>query len=228
MDMLLGAHTGRALPPLATIDLVGWDVHRAIVDNLWSNTADDAHPCFELPAYVGAGIAAGRLGRKTRDVGGFFRVDGKGPTARRFVLDPATGSYVQLAPPAVPTVVAAMQDAVRAGCYAEALDVMCRAEGGDAAMMRHVMLGYVSYALGLVGEVVGQARDVDRIMGFGFNWAPPSVIVDVIGAARMAGLLEREDLPVPAVVDDAARTGAALFRESGVDPKRWYRSAVAT
>src|SRR5262249_50085258 len=32
MDQLVGAHTGRALAPLATIDLVGWDVHAAIVD----------------------------------------------------------------------------------------------------------------------------------------------------------------------------------------------------
>ena len=27
MDQLVGPYTGRALPPLATIDLVGWDVH---------------------------------------------------------------------------------------------------------------------------------------------------------------------------------------------------------
>src|SRR5690606_36073782 len=28
MDQLVGTHTGRALAPLATIDLVGWDVHK--------------------------------------------------------------------------------------------------------------------------------------------------------------------------------------------------------
>ena len=38
MDQLLGPHTGRALAPLATIDLVGWDVHKAIVDNLHVRT----------------------------------------------------------------------------------------------------------------------------------------------------------------------------------------------
>jgi len=34
IDYLIGPHTGRAMPPLATVDLVGWDVHKAIVDNV--------------------------------------------------------------------------------------------------------------------------------------------------------------------------------------------------
>src|SRR5687767_11004730 len=85
MDQLVGPHTGRALPPLATIDLVGWDVHKAIVDNLYNTTYDVAHDNFRLPEYMQRGIDAGHLGRKTRDKGGFFRVDGKGADARHFV-----------------------------------------------------------------------------------------------------------------------------------------------
>ena len=56
-----------------------------------------------------------------------------------------------------------------------------------------VVLGYVSYGLSRVGEVVARPRDVDRIMGFGFNWAPPSVLVDAIGARRTVALLERAE-----------------------------------
>src|SRR5512139_454835 len=67
MDQLVGTHTGRALAPLATIDLVGWDVHKAIVDNLHLNTKDEAHAQFVLPAYMTRGIERGHLGRKTRD-----------------------------------------------------------------------------------------------------------------------------------------------------------------
>ncbi|HRP70081.1 MAG TPA: 3-hydroxyacyl-CoA dehydrogenase NAD-binding domain-containing protein, partial [Turneriella sp.] len=37
MDYLLGPYTGRALAPLATIDLVGLDAHKAIVDNVVAN-----------------------------------------------------------------------------------------------------------------------------------------------------------------------------------------------
>ena len=38
VDRIVGPYTGRALTPLATIDLVGWDIHRAIVDNVYEQT----------------------------------------------------------------------------------------------------------------------------------------------------------------------------------------------
>ncbi len=227
MDQLVGTHTGRALPPLATIDLVGWDVHAAIVDNLWDNTRDEAHAAFALPEYMRRGIAAGRLGRKTRDKGGFFRIEGKGNDAVHFVLDPATDQYRPLEEvrPPVPAFVERMRAAIRAGNHPEAFDVLCRTPGKDAALLRGLMLGYVSYALGRVGEVVEHARDVDRIMGFGFNWAPPSVIVDAIGAERTIELLSAANLPVPRVIVRAATTGRPLFDEPSVDSKRFFIAA---
>ena len=54
IDYLIGPYTGRAMPPLATIDLVGWDVHQAIVDNVHANTNDEAHAAFALPDLHGA------------------------------------------------------------------------------------------------------------------------------------------------------------------------------
>jgi 3-hydroxyacyl-CoA dehydrogenase len=227
MDQLVGTHTGRALAPLATIDLVGWDVHKAIVDNLHANTNDEAHARFALPAYMQRGIERGHLGRKTKDKGGFFRVEGKGPDAKQFVLDPATGDYrplAEVAPP-VPAFVERMKAAIRSGKHPEAFDVLCRADGKDAAILRHVMLGYISYALGRVGEVVRHARDVDRIMGFGFNWAPPSVLVDAIGAPRVIDLLAQELLPIPGVVVEAAALGKPLFELAQVDSGKFFAAA---
>jgi 3-hydroxyacyl-CoA dehydrogenase len=227
MDQLVGSHTGRALAPLATIDLVGWDVHKAIVDNLHANTRDEAHAAFALPAFMASGIERGHLGRKTRDKGGFFRVDGKGAGAVHFVLDPVSGDYRPLAErrPPMPTFIERMKAAIRNGRHPEALDILVCADGKDAALLRRIMLGYVSYALGRVGEVVARARDVDRIMGFGFNWAPPSVIVDAIGAARTVDLLLQENLTVPPVVAAAARAGRPLFDEPSVDSGRFFVAA---
>jgi 3-hydroxyacyl-CoA dehydrogenase len=226
MDQLVGSHTGRALAPLATIDLVGWDVHKAIVDNLHASTRDEAHACFVLPAYMARGIERGHLGRKTRDKGGFFRIDGKGADAVHFVLDPVTGDYklVTEVKPPMPAFIERMKAAIRSGKHPEAFDILCRSDGKDAALLRRVMLGYISYALGRVGEVVAKARDVDRIMGFGFNWAPPSVLVDAIGAPRTIELLEREQLPVPKVVADAASRGTPLFEER-IDSGRFFVAA---
>lgn len=224
MDQLVGPHTGRALPPLATIDLVGWDVHKAIVDNLHASTHDTAHAQFKLPAYMQKMIDKGHLGRKTRDKGGFFRVEGKGADAKTFVLDAKSGDYRLLSEvsPPMPTFVEKMKAAIRAGRHTGAMEVLCTAEGKEAELLRRVVLGYISYGLGLVGEVVQRPRDVDRIMGFGFNWAPPSVLVDSIGPARTVALLEQAKLPVPAVVREAASHQRALFNEPSVDSSRFF------
>jgi 3-hydroxyacyl-CoA dehydrogenase len=230
MDQLLGPHTGRALPPLATIDLVGWDVHKAIVDNLYKNTHDFAHAQFRLPAYMQRAIARGQLGRKTRDQGGFFRIEGTGADARQLAFDPATGDYrpvLEIAPP-MPAFIESMKAAIRSGRgngYRQAMEVLCTAQGKEAEIVRRVMLGYLSYGLGLVGEVVDRPRDIDRIMGFGFLWAPPSVLVDAIGPGRTIVLLERAKLPIPQSVVASAVQQRALFDEPHVDTAQFFFAA---
>lgn len=224
MDQLVGPHTGRALPPLATIDLVGWDVHKAIVDNLHARTHDTCRSTFALPLYMQRQIDRGHLGRKTRDKGGFFRVDGKGADAKHFVLDPKTGDYrplAEVAPP-IPAFVEKMKTAIRDGKHGGAMEVLCTAEGLEAELLRKVMLGYISYGLGLVGEVVERPRDIDRIMGFGFNWAPPSVLVDAIGPARTIQMLEAARLPVPRPIREAAQHQRPMFNEPTVDSARFF------
>lgn len=226
MDQLVGPHTGRALPPLATIDLVGWDVHKAIVDNLFRSTFDVAHDHFALPAYMQRGIDKGHLGRKTRDKGGFFRVDGKGADAKHFVLDARTGDYrpIAEAAPPMPTFVEKMKGAIKTGRHTGAMEVLCTADGKEADLLRKVVLGYISYGLGLVGEVVERPRDVDRIMGFGFNWAPPSMLVDAIGPGRTIVMLEKAKLPVPTSILEAATHQRPMFNEP-VDSSRFFIAA---
>ncbi len=227
MDALVGPHTGRAMAPLVTVDFVGWDVHKAIVDNLHAHTADEAHAAFALPAYMQRLIDAGHLGNKTRARGGFYRTDGKGPDAVRLALDPRTGDYRPLAELArsLPAFVDQMKAAIRVGRYRAAMDAMCEATGAEADLLRRVVLGYVSYGLCRVGEVVARPRDVDRIMGFGFNWAPPSVLADAIGARRLIGLLDRARLQVPRVVVEAAEKNLHLFDEPEVDRGRFFVAA---
>ena len=167
------------------------------------------------------GIDAGRLGRKTRDKGGFFRLDG----TTQLVLDPATGDYRPLAEvvPPVPAFIDRMNTALRVGDHTYAFDVLVRDDSEQAALLRRILLGYISYALGRVGEVVERARDVERIMGFGFHWAPPTVLVDAIGAARTISLLERANLAVPPVIIQSATTRTPLSED--VDSTRFLRAS---
>ncbi|MGH7950130.1 MAG: 3-hydroxyacyl-CoA dehydrogenase family protein [Candidatus Binataceae bacterium] len=212
IDYLIGPHTGRAMAPLQTVDLVGWDVHRAIVDNVHENCEDEARACFKLPTFMEKGLAAGRMGDKTPKLGGFYRKNGKSME----VLDPRSNGYVELKRPAPIGFVERMKEFNRVGRYADSMAVLADAKGAEADLCRRVVLGYVSYALNRVGEVAESAADVDTIMSYGFNWAPPCAIVDLIGARRTAELLARHQLPVPASLEQAARgndkmcTGGAL------------------
>ncbi|MEO8701681.1 MAG: 3-hydroxyacyl-CoA dehydrogenase family protein [Kofleriaceae bacterium] len=220
MDQLVGPHTGRAMAPLATIDLVGWDVHAAIVDNLYRSTHDVAHDRFVLPAYMRAGIARGVLGRKAKN--GFWKLEGKGPDAKKLVLDLVTGNYAPLADVAPPAAfVHKMKAALGSGRHTGAMEVMCTSEGVEAELLRTIILGYISYGLGLVGDVVERPRDIDRIMSFGFHWAPPGMLVDAIGPGRTIILLERARLPIPNAILEAATHQRPMFQER-VEASRFF------
>jgi 3-hydroxyacyl-CoA dehydrogenase len=226
IDFLIGPHTGRAMAPLATIDFVGWDVHQAIVRNLRDHTKDEAHDAFLLPPYMARLIERGHLGRKTPALGGFTRRGAKGTPVERetLVLDPATGEYAAPGAAAPSELVRRMKAFHRVGRYREAFDAFAEASGEDARIMRQVILGYVSYGLSRVGEVVERAADVDRIMSFGFNWAPTAVIVDLLGARRAVKLMEQARLPVPRVVIDAAERNQRLYDTPHVDIGRFFHA----
>lgn len=207
IDYLIGPHTGRAMAPLATIDLVGWDVHKAIVDNVHANCADEARQCFELPGYMEKAMHAGCLGDKTPERGGFYRRAGKEVA----VLDPKTGGHLPLGKLAPIEFVEKMKRLHRVARYAEAFQVLAEAKGAEADLCRRVVLGYVSYGLNRVGEVAASPADVDTIMSYGFNWAPPTAIVDLLGAKNTITLMKRLKLAVPASVERAAASGAKMF-----------------
>lgn len=224
LDLLIGPHTGRAMPPLATIDFVGWDVHKAIVDNLRANTHDEAHHAFALPSYMADLLARGHLGTKTPDKGGFFRKTKGVAGSDVYVLEPARGSYVparetRREPPAF---VRTMRELIRVGRYREALRVLMEAQGSEANVARQMVLGYVSYALARVGEVVEEIADIDRVMGFGFNWAPPGVIVDLLGPDEIIRALQRANMLVPQALVDASKRPGPVFREPNVDIGRFF------
>jgi 3-hydroxyacyl-CoA dehydrogenase len=218
-DRLVGPYTGRAMTPLATIDLVGWDIHRAIVDNIHANTQDEAHATLKLPDYMAKAMSRGVLGNKSG--GGFFKKEGKTSLA----LDPASGDYRPVAELRLPKLdyierVAALH---AVGRYAEGMQAFLAAEEPEAAIARRVIAGYVSYAFHRVGEVTDSITGIDMIMATGFNWAPPSVLVDVIGARACVEMIERAGLPVPPALRDAARGPAQrLFRHPQLNVGKFF------
>jgi 3-hydroxyacyl-CoA dehydrogenase len=215
VDKLVGPYTGRALTPLATIDLVGWDIHRAIVDNVYANTNDEAHATLALPAYMAQRMEQGTLGDKSGR--GFFKKEGKA----RLVLDPKTGAYRPESDIALPELgyVAEVARLHREARYEEAMQAFVAAKGELAAIAKRVVAGYLSYAFHRVGEVTDTIDGIDRIMGTGFNWAPPSVLVDALTPAGAIALIEGAGLPVPAALRSAK---SPLFRHATINAGRFF------
>src|SRR4029079_15240111 len=149
-----------------------------------ANVQDEAPGAFAMPAYMQRLIDAGHLGDKTAAKGRLHKkVTGDGKTTTQ-VLDPASGTYREQDPDLRIPFVEEIQDLNRRGRYHDDMDRFMAADGAHAATARRVILGYVSYALHRVGpgEVVESPADADRIMSAGFNWAPPTALVDLIGA----------------------------------------------
>jgi len=219
-DKLVGPYTGRAMTPLSTVDLVGWDIHRAIVDNVYALTQDEAHETNKLPDYMAKLMEKGVLGNKSG--GGFYKKDGK----KRLVLDPATGEYIPEEDIELPDLsyideVAALH---RDGRYKEGMQVFLRAEGEYAKRARGVIAAYIAYAFQRVGEVTESIDGIDRIMGMGFNAAPPSVLVDTIGAEGVVDMIGEAGLAVPAALADAAKTGKPerFFQHTRINIGRFF------
>jgi len=209
VDKLVGPYTGRALTPLATIDLVGWDIHRAIVDNIYKLAPDEVHATLRLPGYMAQLIEKGTLGNKTKK--GFFKVENK----VQFVLNPKTGDYQPVSEVKLPDLsyIKEIAKLHHDGRYEEAMQVFVKAPGPYADIARKVVAGYISYAFHRVGEATETIAGIDDIMGFGFNWAPPSVLVDVIGVKDTVAMIEKAKLPVPKQLAEAAKAS---------DAKRFY------
>jgi len=220
VDRLVGPYTGRAMTPLATIDLVGWDIHRAIVDNVHQNAPDEAHATLKLPDYMANLMDQGVLGNKSG--GGFFKKDGK----KRLALDPTTGDYKPESDIRLPDLgyIDEVAHLHSMGRYVEGMQVFLAAEGDEAAIARKVIAGYVSYAFHRVGEVTEDISGIDMIMATGFNWAPPSALVDVLGKRETVEMIEQAGLPVPKALEEAARTGKpeAFFTHPQVNTGKFF------
>jgi hypothetical protein len=93
------------------------------------------------------------------------------------------------------------------GRYAEGLAAFRNAEGPEAQAARRVIAGYIAYAFQRAGEVTDTITGIDLIMATGFNWAPPSVLVDLIGVRESVAMIEGAGLAVPAILADAAKSG---------------------
>lgn len=183
MDYLLGSYTGRAMPPLSTIDLVGFDVHQAIVDNIYEKINDERHEALKLPSYMLKMIENGQIGWKTPAKGGFFF---RTPDKKKKVLDIATLEYKDLQNIKV-DFVEQMKLFIRDGYYQKAINILKSTDNSDADLVRYFISSYLSYSFSRVAEITPEKDfiyGIDRVMSSGFSWMPPSAWVDLLGGPK--------------------------------------------
>jgi len=202
MDYLLGGFTGRALAPLATIDLVGLDVHKAIVDNVVAHVKDERIDSYKMPAYMQKMIDQGMLGRKAKGKGGYFNRDAE---KNKTTLNPADLTFAPTQKDKVDWIEKTKKQ-IHDGQYQAAIELIKTATGTEADIVRHFILGYVAYSFARIGEVTpvsDSIHGIDRVMSSGFSWMPPSGWVDLFGGVKTTcALIEKAALPVPAQLKD--------------------------
>jgi hypothetical protein len=166
-------------------------------------------------------MAKGVLGSKTG--GGFF---GKDDAGGRIVLDPKTQNYVAKSSLSRPDLgfIEEISNLHRVGRYVDGMRAFAAATGPYAAIAQKVIAGYISYSFHRVGEVTDDISGIDRIMGYGFNWAPPSVLVDTIGLKPTIQMIDKAGLPVPPALANA-QEGTTFFDDPQVNVGKFFVAA---
>lgn len=194
IDALFGGFTGRNMAPIATADFVGLDTSKAIVDNLYEETADYARDTFIAPAYMQTLIDQGKLGRKVKE--GFYKMvvteDGK---KVQYVYDIASGDFRVKNRYAFPFA-KKMAARLHEGDYTGAFDALVSDDSTEADLCLTFLIKYVLYSMATVK--VSSPNDLhaaDAAMATGFGWVPPLAVADAFGGKAAFIALAKKRLP---------------------------------
>ncbi len=207
-DYLIGPYTGRAMAPLATIDLVGLNIHKAIIQSLQKNTNDQMHQSLVIPDYINKMIDKGLLGNKAG--GGFYKKFENGKLA---FIDPTNCDYTPSINPQIEFVEKA-KSLIHIGKYQQAFEIIKNAQNKEADIVRDILCTYVAYSYSRIGEVTENKygiEGIDKVMCFGFNWAPPSLILKMLGGNdAFIEMLEKKQMDIPKALSQPDDTPAQV------------------
>ncbi len=207
VDAVLGKPVG--LPPTGLyglIDLIGLDVMDLVGKNLAINLPDgDVGRAFtEFPGAEQGMLDRGQLGRKSRELGGFGRVqkldDG---SKKKETFDLLSEEWRDGA------------EADLAGVSADLGAVMFE-ESPQGALAWDVFGGTLRYAADLVPEIADDVVNIDNAIRWGFNWAKgPFEMLDHLGPARVIAKIRAEGGAVPVMLQVLEDAGAESFYQDG-------------
>ncbi len=207
IDAVLGKMVG--LPPTGLyglIDLIGLDVMDLVGKNLAVNLPDgDAgHAYTSLPGAEQRMLDRGQLGRKSRELGGFSRVERLADGSKRInVFDLTTEEWRAMAAPDL------------SGLPTDLGEVLFH-DSPQGRLAWEVFGGTLRYAAGLVPEISDDIVNVDNAIRWGFNWAHgPFEMLDAIGTERVVARLRAEGAELPAMLQTLVDSGSGTFYRDG-------------
>ncbi|MEM8924276.1 MAG: 3-hydroxyacyl-CoA dehydrogenase NAD-binding domain-containing protein [Actinomycetota bacterium] len=203
VDAVLGKPVG--LPPTGLyglIDLIGLDVMDLVGKNLAVNLPDgDAgHAYTAFPAVEQRMLERGQLGRKSRELGGFGKVEKLDDGAKKkLTFDLVTEEWRDATEPDLEGV---------PGDLGEVLF----ADSPQGRLAWEIFGGTLRYAAGLVPEIADDIVNIDNAIRWGFNWTlGPFEMLDHLGLDRVMAAIEAEGSPLPGMLQVAADAGATSF-----------------
>ena len=179
IDSILGPFTGRGMTPITTIDFVGLDVHKAIVDNIQEKSNDYDNAAFVLPQFVNELIDQGKLGRKVKD-GLFKMVVNEDKSKQLMVFDIASNALRPIKKYDLPFA-KEMVSKMKVGDYQGALKVLKADMSEEAKICKFFLVTYITYSLVIAQAVSPKVTDADIAMSTGFNWIGPVALMQALG-----------------------------------------------
>jgi len=203
IDAVLGPFTGRSMAPLVTSDFVGLDIHKAIVDNIYTNTDDFTHETFVFPNFAQNLINEGKLGRKTN--GGLYKIEThENGSKRLMVYDIASNIYRDKINYSF-LFVEEMIQFLRIGDYKSAFETLIFNSSIEADICLDFLLKYIIYSLYISINVGNDITSADDVMATGFNWCPPLALIDAFSTVTNFEILLKK------------RVSDSFLKETGVN-----------
>lgn len=177
IDSLFSGYTGRSMRPLETVDFVGLDIHKAIVDNIYINTDDEYKDKFICPKFIEELIRNKRLGRKTNE--GLYKSVVENGNVIKQVYDIKKKEY-RAVKKYENNNINKVIELIKIADYKEAYKILIDGNTRETDLVVKLLINYIVYSLIISNICSENINDCDKAMAEGFNWCPPIALKKLI------------------------------------------------